>query len=169
MTAEILDASQFDPALAERVTRAWEDLYSCMQCGTCSSSCPTAQAMDFTPRQLWQMMRLGMEEQVLNSQTFWLCTVCKSCQVRCPRGIPLSETMVALKEYAVRQGVNVPTGMLMLGETVTSKYNISGDDNSTRQIWSENLPKTPVGVKPRRRRAEVVYFIGCVGSFYHTR
>jgi heterodisulfide reductase subunit D len=164
--SKTLNAGLFDPSLAERVTPEWEKLYTCMQCGTCSSSCPTAHAMDFTPRQLWQMMRLGMEEQVVNSQTFWLCTVCKSCQVRCPRGISLTDVMVSLKEYAVQRGVNVPTGMLMLGETVQSKYNISGDDNLTRQIWSENLLEPPAGVKPRRRRAELVYFIGCVGSFY---
>ncbi len=166
MGYEPLDAATFDFALTERVTPEWEKLFSCMQCGTCSSSCPTAHAMDYTPRQLWQMMRLGMEEVVLNSQTFWLCTACKSCQVRCPRGISLTDTMLALKEYATRKDVNVPKGMPMLGETVTSMYNISGDDNASRQIWSENLPHTPLGVRPRRRRAQVVYFIGCVGSFY---
>jgi heterodisulfide reductase subunit D len=122
--------------------------------------------MDYTPRQLWQMMRLGMEEVVLNSQTFWLCTACKSCQVRCPRGISLTDTMLALKEYATRKGINVPKGMPILGETVTTMYNISGDNNASRQIWSENLARTPLGVRPRRRRAQVVYFIGCVGSFY---
>jgi heterodisulfide reductase subunit D len=166
MGFEPLDAATFDFGLAERVTPEWEKLFSCMQCGTCSSSCPTAHAMDYTPRQLWQMMRLGMEEEVLNSQTFWLCTACKSCQVRCPRGISLTDTMLALKEYATRKGINVPRGMQMLGETVTTKYNISGDDNTSRQIWSENLPRTPLGVRPRRRRAQVVYFIGCVASFY---
>jgi heterodisulfide reductase subunit D len=166
MGFDLLDAATLEPDLAKRVTPEWEKLFSCMQCGTCSASCPTAYAMDYTPRQLWQMLRLGMTEEVLNSQTFWLCTVCQSCQVRCPRGISLTDTMVALKEYATREGINVPTGMRMLGETVTTKYNISGDDNATRQIWSENLPHIPLGVKPRRRRAEVVYFIGCVGSFY---
>jgi heterodisulfide reductase subunit D len=166
MGTRFLDADSFDPALAERVTPEWEELFSCMQCGTCSSSCPTAYAMDYTPRQLWQMMRLGMEEEVLNSQTFWLCTACKSCQVRCPRGISLTDVMLALKEYATRKEVGVPRGMQMLGETVTTMYNISGDDNAQRQIWSENLAHTPLGVRPRRRRAEVVYFIGCVSSFY---
>jgi heterodisulfide reductase subunit D len=166
MGSKPLDATTFDPDLAQRVTPEWEKLFSCMQCGTCTASCPTAYAMDYTPRQLWQMMRLGMEEEVLNSQTFWLCTVCKSCQVRCPRGISLTDAMIALKEYATRQGINVPTGMQMLGETVTTKYNISGDENANRQIWSENLPHTPLGVRPRRRRAEIVYFIGCVSSFY---
>ena len=161
-----IDATTFDSTLAERVAPDWEKLLSCMQCGTCSSTCPTAYAMDFTPSQLWQMMRLGMEDEVLNSSTFWLCTVCKSCQVRCPRGIALTDTMVALKEYATGRGVNVPTGMQILRETVATSYNISGDDNVTRQIWSQNLPRVPLGVSPRRRRADVVYFIGCVSSFY---
>jgi heterodisulfide reductase subunit D len=107
-----------------------------------------------------------MEEEVLHSQTFWLCTVCKSCQVRCPRGISITDTMIALKEYAIRKGINVPAGIRALDETVTTKYNISGDDNATRQIWSENLPRAPLGVQPLRRTAEVVYFVGCVGSFY---
>jgi heterodisulfide reductase subunit D len=166
MSSVPLDVSLLDPALAERVTPEWDKLFSCMQCGTCSSSCPTAYAMDYTPRQLWQMLRLGMEEEVLNSQTFWLCTVCKSCQVRCPRGISLSDTMIALREYAIRKGINVPQGLQVLGDAVPSKFNISGDDNTTRQIWSENLPRTPLGVQPLRKVAEVVYFIGCVGSFY---
>ncbi|MEA3339748.1 MAG: (Fe-S)-binding protein, partial [Chloroflexota bacterium] len=166
MGNNLLDTTTFDPTLAERVTLEWEKLFTCMQCGTCTSSCPTAFAMDYSPRQLWQMLRLGMEEEIVNSQTFWLCTVCKSCQVRCPRGISITDTMVALKEYATLKGINVPTGMQMLGETVTTKYNISGDDNRSRQIWSENLPQIPLGVTPRRRRADVVYFIGCVGSFY---
>jgi heterodisulfide reductase subunit D len=166
MDSTLLDASKFDPTLVQRAIPQWEELLSCMQCGTCSSTCPTAHAMDFTPRQLWQMLQLGMEDEVLHSQTFWLCTVCKSCQVRCPRGISLTDTMVALKEYATRKGVNVPKGMQMLGESVTTAHNISGDNNATRQIWSENLPRVPLGVAPRRRLAKVVYFIGCVSSFY---
>jgi heterodisulfide reductase subunit D len=166
MGSALLDVSMLDPTLVRRVTPEWEALLSCMQCGTCSASCPTAFAMDYTPRQLWQMLQLGMEDEVLNSQTFWLCTVCKSCQVRCPRGISITDTMVALKEYATGRGINVPTGMQMLGETVTTAYNISGDSNATRQIWSENLARVPLGVRPRRRLARVVYFIGCVSSFY---
>jgi heterodisulfide reductase subunit D len=166
MERGVLDATAFDPTLAERVAPDWEKLFSCMQCGTCSASCPTAYAMDFSPRQLWQMLRLGMEQEVINSRTFWLCTTCKSCQVRCPRGIALTDTMVALKEYAARKGLNVPTGLDMLYATVVQKYNISGDNNTSRQIWSENLPRAPLGVSPLRRRADVVYFVGCVSSFY---
>ena len=112
MGSALLDVSTLDPTLVKRVTPDWEALLSCMQCGTCSSSCPTAFAMDYTPRQLWQMLQLGMEDEVLNSQTFWLCTVCKSCQVRCPRGISITDTMVALKEYATGRGINVPLSLI---------------------------------------------------------
>ncbi len=166
MGTEVLDLTTLDRTLARQVTPEWEQLLSCIQCGTCSASCPTAFAMDYTPRQLWQMVRLGMKEDVLSSRTFWLCTTCKSCQVRCPRGIPITDTMIALKEYATRVDVNVPEGMKMFGETIASSHNISGDDNKSRQIWSQNLAHTPRGVKPRRRKAEVLYFIGCVSSFY---
>ncbi|MCS7282245.1 MAG: (Fe-S)-binding protein [Anaerolineae bacterium] len=163
----ILDLPTAQPDWIHKVVPEWwEKLSSCMQCGTCSASCPTAYAMDYTPRQLWQMIRLGLVEKVLTSRTFWLCTVCKSCQVRCPRGIPLTDTMVALKEYAFRSGADVPSLLVQLGETVTHRYNISGDDNASRLIWSQNLPRPLEGVNPPRRTAEVVYFVGCVSSFY---
>ena len=143
-----------------------EDLRSCIQCGTCSATCPTAYAMDYSPRQVWRMVKLGMREQVLNSRTFWLCTTCKACQVRCPRGINLMESMIALKEYSTDKDINVPEGMISFGDTIVNNYNISGEDNANRQIWSQNLARVPLGVEPRRKQAEVLYFIGCVSSFY---
>jgi Fe-S oxidoreductase len=143
-----------------------ENLRGCIQCGTCSATCPTAYAMDYAPRRVWRMVKLGMRDQVLNSRTFWLCTTCKACQVRCPRGIDLMDSMIALKEYSFDNDVNVPEGMKVFGDTIASSYNISGDDNSDRQIWSQNLERIPLGVEPRRKQAEVLYFIGCVSSFY---
>jgi heterodisulfide reductase subunit D len=164
---EALDLGQLDRTFAKQVApNWWEKILSCIQCGTCSASCPTAYAMDYTPRQLWQMVRLGLTNEVLTSRTFWLCTVCKSCQVRCPRGIQITDTMVALREYAHRYGLAVPDLLLRVSQMVTSRYNISGEDNANRLVWSENLPNPPVGVKPLRRTAEVVYFVGCVSSFY---
>lgn len=147
-----------DPPIAEKIK-------SCIQCGTCSASCPTAYAMDYTPRQLWRLMLLGLEEEVLNSRTFWLCTTCACCTVRCPRGILLADTMLALKSYALKRGANVPEAILKVGETVTTNYNISGDENETRLIWSQNLERVPEGIEAKRG-AEVLYFVGCVSSFY---
>jgi heterodisulfide reductase subunit D len=161
-----LTAVERDLTFADSLIPASGLIRRCIQCGTCSASCPTAYAMDYTPRQLWRLVNLGFVEEVLNSHTFWLCTVCKSCQVRCPRGINITDAMVALKEWATREHIQVPEMLEVLGDTITDRYNISGDDNTTRLIWSENLPEPPLGVSPPRRTAEVVYFVGCVGSFY---
>ena len=167
MTTETLDLTSgvLDHSFLEAIDPLAK-LRSCIQCGTCSATCPTAFAMDYSPRQLWRMVQLGMRDEVLNSRTFWLCTTCKSCQVRCPRGIDLMDAMIALKEYAFGKDISVPEGMKVFGETIATSYNISGDDNKNRQIWSQNLAHIPRGVKPRRRKAEVLYFIGCVSSLY---
>ena len=55
----------------------------CMQCGMCSGSCPIGTLMDHGPRKLFMMVRAGMKEAVLTSNTIWNCTSCYNCVVRC--------------------------------------------------------------------------------------
>jgi len=76
---------------------------SCIQCGTCTGSCPNAFAMDLTPRQLWRLVLLDQREAVFQSRTFVLCSACYFCTLRCPRGLPLTEAMHALKQAASRE------------------------------------------------------------------
>jgi heterodisulfide reductase subunit C len=87
---------------ASALTPAAEKLKTCIQCGTCTASCASAYAMDHTPRQLWHMARLGLQDEVLNSRTLWLCSTCFSCTLRCPREIPLTETIGTLKRLAIQ-------------------------------------------------------------------
>jgi heterodisulfide reductase subunit C len=100
LTREMLDHS-----FAETVAPDREKLLTCIQCGTCTASCPTAYAMDYTPRQLWRLVQVGLRDEALHSRTFWLCTNCYSCTIRCPRGIALTETMAALKRLAIAENV----------------------------------------------------------------
>lgn len=102
MTTKTLDLASvaLDHSLLEAIDPLVQ-LRSCIQCGTCSATCPTAYAMDYSPRQLWRMVKVGMRDEVLSSHTFWLCSLCYQCQVRCPRGISLTETITRLKELAL--------------------------------------------------------------------
>lgn len=79
-------------------------LETCIQCGTCSGTCPAANFMDHTPRRLIAMINAGMKEQVLASNTFWYCASCYHCTVRCPSGIDIAEAMYALKRYTMWKG-----------------------------------------------------------------
>jgi len=77
----------------------------CIQCGTCSASCPTSYAMDYTPREIIAAFRAGLLEKVLKSNTIWLCSSCYSCTVRCPSGIKLTDIMYELKRLAIEFGM----------------------------------------------------------------
>jgi quinone-modifying oxidoreductase subunit QmoC len=84
----------------------------CMQCGVCSGSCPLGDAWDHPPQELFMMIRAGKREEVLTSESMWMCTSCYNCIVRCPRGLPITHIMHGLASYANRLGLapkNNPT------------------------------------------------------------
>ncbi len=84
-----------------------EAVRACIQCGTCTASCPNAFAMDYTPRRMWRMVLMGEIEDLFATQTFALCSACYYCTLRCPRGLPLTDAIYALKQIAVAQNAPV--------------------------------------------------------------
>ena len=76
-------------------------LEMCIQCGTCGGSCPSAADMDHTPRMLFAMIRAGMREAALRSNTPWICVSCYHCVVRCPQEVHITDVMYTLKSMAI--------------------------------------------------------------------
>ncbi|OGO17281.1 MAG: hypothetical protein A2Z14_18660 [Chloroflexi bacterium RBG_16_48_8] len=74
---------------------------TCIQCGTCSGTCPVADYMDHTPRRIIGMIMANYKDEVLASNTFWYCASCYHCTVRCPAQIDIAELMYALKRYSI--------------------------------------------------------------------
>ena len=107
MTPEWLDLTAMKrvPEFPDELAPGRKKLRTCIQCGTCTASCPAAEAMDITPRKMWRMIQLGLKDEVLHSKTMWLCSVCYSCSVRCPRGIPLTDIIAHLKQLAIQEGI----------------------------------------------------------------
>jgi heterodisulfide reductase subunit C len=77
-------------------------LEMCIQCGTCGGSCPSASDMDHTPRMLFAMLRAGMRDDVLHSNTPWICVSCYHCVVRCPQLVHIPDVMYTLKGMAIK-------------------------------------------------------------------
>jgi len=100
-----LTGQGIDREFINALAPAREQLLRCMQCGSCTATCASSYAMDYTPRQIWHMARLGLKEEVLNSKTLWLCSSCYSCTLQCPRGLPLTETIGTLKRLAMAEGI----------------------------------------------------------------
>jgi heterodisulfide reductase subunit C len=77
-------------------------LEMCIQCGTCGGSCPSGPDMEHTPRTLFAMIRAGMQDQVLRSNTPWYCVSCYYCMVRCPQDVHITDVMYTLKRMSVK-------------------------------------------------------------------
>jgi heterodisulfide reductase subunit C len=82
-----------------------EKFFTCIQCGTCSATCPVSHFMDFTPRRIIAMVREGFRKEILGSFTIWLCASCYSCTADCPREIKITDVMYALKQMALQEKV----------------------------------------------------------------
>src|SRR4030042_7151607 len=81
-----------------------ENISACYQCGKCSAGCPTAYAMDITPRQVMRGIQLGLKDEILNSTAIWLCISCQTCSLRCPREIDIAKVMESLRLISQEEG-----------------------------------------------------------------
>ncbi len=82
-----------------------EDLEHCIQCGTCSGVCPLSIYMDYTPRQVMELVRSDFKNEVLTCKAIWLCASCYACTVECPKQIRITDIMYELKQRAIKEGV----------------------------------------------------------------
>ncbi len=79
-------------------TDAGGKIKKCIQCGTCSSSCPMTDNMDLGPRSLFALIRDGEMDDVMQSNSPWMCVSCYQCTNRCPQEILVTELMYTLKK-----------------------------------------------------------------------
>jgi len=89
-----------------------KDILRCIQCGTCSGSCPFTDQMDYAPRGLFSLIRDGEMGEALKSNTMWFCSSCYQCTERCPQEIPVTDIMYSLKQMAFKMST-VPSGLKM--------------------------------------------------------
>ena len=106
--------AQLHPEFGEQIASmpGCEKIHQCIQCGTCSATCPLSTYMDYTPRRIVAMTRAGFKDEVLGCFTIWLCASCYACTVDCPKQIKITDIMYALKQRAIRDGV-YPKGFLI--------------------------------------------------------
>lgn len=81
-----------------------EKVSTCFQCEKCTNGCPLTFAMDVPPHKLVHMIHLGLQDQVLLSNTSWVCAACETCTTVCPNAIDIAHLMDSLKQMAERAG-----------------------------------------------------------------
>ena len=83
-----------------------QNLQLCYQCGMCAGNCPAAASMDISPRRIIELARLGLEEEIADSKTVWVCASCLACAVNCPRGFDLAKVMEAIRLLTLRKNID---------------------------------------------------------------
>ncbi|WP_292376345.1 MULTISPECIES: CoB--CoM heterodisulfide reductase subunit C [unclassified Methanosarcina] len=83
------------------------DILSCMQCGTCTGSCPSGRQTALNTRRILRDARKN-RVAILSDDALWLCTTCYTCQERCPRNIPITEALLELRRLAIKEGFMLP-------------------------------------------------------------
>ena len=88
-------------------TPGGKHILSCIQCGVCTGSCPMASEMEYPPRKTIALIRAGMRDEVLSSNSMWFCLSCHLCSCRCPRQVKPTELAHALESLATQHGYRV--------------------------------------------------------------
>ena len=126
-------------------------LEMCIQCGSCGGSCPSADAMDHTPREIFALIRAGSRDEVLRSNTPWMCLSCYHCGVRCPQEILITDVMYAIKTIAEKEhtypsNVGPDFGGVFIGQA--KRFGRSWDLGLTARHYLRHFPLRLPGMTP---------------------
>jgi heterodisulfide reductase subunit C len=92
-----------DPFVAKVEELSGQKILACYQCGKCSAGCPAVSEMDILPNQVIRFVQLGLKDELLESNTCWVCASCLTCNARCPKGIKIAEVMEAVRQVLLRK------------------------------------------------------------------
>ena len=96
--------------LAEAKKTLWQevcknrDLLYCFNCSSCISGCPASEAEPpLLIRNLARMVLLGLEDELLEEDTPWLCVTCSRCEEMCPQDVKPFELLLAIRRWQCRE------------------------------------------------------------------
>lgn len=111
---------------------------TCMQCGTCTASCPKGRVSSFSPRQILRNISLERATNVTADLASWDCTTCNSCVEHCPRGIPISDLMRSIREQTTDTPL-MPPAISTAIHSLKKNSNPWGEKAGDRHTWHKDM------------------------------
>ena len=161
------------------------DSDACTECGRCQEACPAyLSGQPLNPKQLFLDIRRHLHQEgpglldgkqqsdsaligdVLREETLWACTTCYACVHACPVLIEHVDAIVDMRRYlTLVEGK--PYGTLQQALVQVERTgNPWGQPPTERFAWADNLPEgLDVPLMAERRAVDVLYWVGCAGSF----
>lgn len=161
------------------------EMGACTNCRICADVCPAVSASEdgelsaiyrmkglnrILRSRSWLFRRLfrnrgGTRDDLDRySETVFKCTLCGNCQEVCPVGIHLKDLWLTLRQDLVHSNA-YPKKVDMIRENLDESHNVFAEDNEERAEWVEDMRNAPEHGYIKDR-AEVIYFTGCVASYF---
>nr|WP_209622335.1 CoB--CoM heterodisulfide reductase subunit C [Methanolobus bombayensis] len=115
----------------------------CMQCGICSSSCPSGRHTSLNIRKIVKIA--GKNSDILDNEELWMCTTCYNCHERCPRGIDIVDILLKIRAVAAQSGRILPEHRQVCKMLLECGHAVPiNDTNKTKrtEIGLEEMPET---------------------------
>ena len=139
-----------------------------MRCGFCRALCPLWEFIGWetgSPRGRMQIIKALLEGRIEANDyvmdRIYKCTNCGYCLWRCPPGVNTVEAIMAARAYLVEKG-HYPKVIDKVDAHIRENSSIYKLPKETRAEWIEYTGVEDV-VK-LKRKADLVYFVGCVTS-----
>lgn len=143
----------------------------CIKCGLCLANCPVCKLLfleKYTPRGKVQLAkRYAAGDLEISDQyrdIFARCLLCGACTATCPSGVDQKAVFLAMREEIVKKRGLHPNVKPAVASLIEN-HNISDEDNEERGDWRDDIKDLPDHMY-EKERADVVYFVGCVASFF---
>ncbi len=136
-----------------------DPLKLCYQCGLCSGICPWNLVRSFLVRRIMHEAQLGLVD--FEAEEAWLCTTCRACVERCPRGVSIIDVMRATRRAIVGLGIGpVPDSLRITMKNISAMGNPLGEEREKRVDWAKGLE-----VKDFSEGTELLYFSCCLPAY----
>jgi heterodisulfide reductase subunit D len=150
---------------------SYDEVARCNKCGFCLPNCPVYRVKGTewaSPRGRNAITRAVIEGRLDWSpeieKAVFSCLGCGACTAACFPKVQTKDLVFRDRECLVGAGL-YPAITDRVARFVETGHTITDDDNQDRAEWQEFLKEMPEGA-PEKDHAEVIYFVGCVASFF---
>lgn len=129
----------------------------CFQCGLCTTTCPWNIVRSFIVHRMIRQVQFGLVG--FEDDEWWLCTTCRACARRCPRGVEIADVMEAVRGIMVESGM-ATASLRSVAASLGSLGNPWGEKAEKRTDWAKDL-----NIRPFTKGTEFLYFSCCTPAY----
>jgi Fe-S oxidoreductase/nitrate reductase gamma subunit len=100
--------------------------------------------------------------EVIEDETLWACTTCRACEWECPVLIEQVGEIVGMRRYLTLEEGRLPDSLAQALRNTERQGNPWGQPRHQRSAWTDGLD---VPFMADVGQADVLYWVGCAGSY----